>query len=375
MTKKGLRLSSEREITVRIGFIDWTEKKLSLYIFEKKDNQYTLANTLSVPIEGELNQSSLTPLIKTNVEQVYLSVPLNLLSIRELNFPFSDKNKIKDSISYELEGILLGNTSDYSIDYLVKELSESGSSVLATCIEKSKLREIIELFSSVGLEPIAITSIDIKFYSKNIETLFESHNLSMSRVFDGEEIRAEAAKEELVNLSINLRQAELSYKGDIERIKKSLRLTGVLVFLLLLIFGLNTTMKFISMKKEHASIIEEINAIYHNAFPGDAKIVDAVRQFKGNLNFLREKKTILGGIPALDILLNIATYKNKDITLTEFNTDEENIIIKGTALSFENVDAFKNTLSSSFAEVRVMDSRASPDRKISFSIIMKDYKP
>ena len=359
----------------KIGFIDWTEKKLSLYIFEKKGNQYTLTDTLSLPVEGELNQSSLASLVKPSIEQIYLSVPLNLLSIRELSFPFSDKNKIKDTISYELEGILLGNISNYSVDSLIsasadspsgeKESSESGSSVLAACIEKPKLRGIISLFSSVGLEPIAITSIDLKFYSKNIKMLFESHNL-------GEKIRAEAAKEELVNLTINLRQDELSYKGDTERIKKSLRLTGILIFLLLLIFGSGVTMKFISLKKEHTTIIEEINAIYYNAFPGDAKIVDAVRQFKGNLNFLTEKKTILGGISALDILLDIANHKNKDITLTEFNADGENTIIKGTATSFENVDAFKNTLSSSFEEVRVMDSRLSPDRKISFSIIMKD---
>jgi type II secretory pathway component PulL len=350
---------------MRIGFIDWTEKKLSLYIFEKKGNQYTLADTLSLPIEGKLNQSTLSSLIKTNIEYVYLSIPLNLLSLRELNFPFSDKNKIKDTISYELEGILFGNISDYSIDYLIKESSESGSSVLAACIEKTKLREIIELFSSVGLEPTAITSLDLRSYSKNIEMLFESHNL-------GEEIRAEAAKKELVNPLINLRQDELSYKGDIERIKKSLRLTGTLIFLLLLILGFNTTMKFISMEKEHTSITEEINAIYHNAFPGDVKIVDPVRQFKGNLNSLMEKKTILGGIPVLDILLNIANHKNKDIILNEFNTDGKNIIIKGAALSFENVDAFKNALSPSFAEVKVIDSKASPDKKISFSIIIRE---
>ena len=348
-----------------IGFIDWMEGQLSLYVFEKKGSRYTHTDTLTVPVKEELNQSCLTSVIKTNMEQVYLSVPINLLTLRELRFPFSDKNKIKETIPYELEGILLGNVSDYLIDYIITDTSDSGSNVLSACMEKTKLRHIIDLFLSAGLEPVVITSLDLRLYSKNINMLFEGSSL-------GEKIRAEAAREELVNLSINLRRNDLAYKGDIERIKKSLRLTGVLVFLILLIIGSYAAIKLITLKKEKALITKELNAIYHNAFPADTKIVDAVRQFKGNLHSLKEKKTIFGGIPVLDILLDIANHKNKNITLNELSIDEENMLIKGTGLSFENIDEFKNALSSSFADVKVVDSKASPDKKISFSIIMKE---
>lgn len=350
---------------MRIGFIDWINEKLSLYVFEKKGSQYTLIDTISLPLEGKLNQSSLTSLVKTNIEHIYLSVPINLLSLRELTFPFSDKNKIKDTISYELDGIVLGNISDYSIDYLITETSEQGSRVLAACMEKTKLKEIIDLFSSIGLEPVVITSIDLRVSSRNIEMLFESPAL-------GEEIRAEASREELINPLINLRQEELAYKGDIERIRKSLRLTGVLVVLLLLILGSATSIRLISLKKENTLLTKEINTIYRDAFPEDTKIVDTIKQFKGNLNSLIEKKTILGGMPVLEIILNIANLKNKNITLSEFSADEETILIKGTTLSFEDVDSFKNTLSSSFREIRVVDSKASPDKKINFSITMRE---
>ncbi len=347
------------------GFIDWTEGKLSLYVFEKKGNQYTLVDTQSVPLEGELNQASLTPFVKANIEQIYLSIPVNLFSLRELSFPFSDRTKIKDTISYELEGIVLGDISDYSIDYIIKESSESGSQVLAVCMEKTKLRDIIDIFSSVGLEPVSITSIDLRFSSKNIEMLFENPAL-------GEEIRAEAAREELVNPLINLRQEELAYKGDIDRIKRSLRFTGTLVLVLLLILGFDLTLNLISLKKETTLLAKEINSTYYKVFPEDTKLVDAVRQFKGNFNALMEKKTVLGGTPVLDIMLYIANLKNKNITLEEFSASEENILIKGTAASFENVDSFKSALSSSFTEVKVIDSKASPDKKIRFSIIMKE---
>ena len=350
-----------------ISFIDWTEGKLSQYVFEKKGSQITLSETLSVPLDGELNQSSLDSLVKADIEHVYLSVPVHLLTLRELSFPFSDKNKIKDTISYELEGILLGDVGNYSIDYIVKESSEHGSNVLAACMEKEKIRDIVALFLSAGLEPVAITCIDLRLFGKDINILFENPPLE-------EETRTEAAREELTHVSINLRQDELAYKGAIERIKKSLRMTGVLIVLLLLILGADMIVKLISLKKENGTVTQEINTLYRNTFPGEVKIIDAVRQFKGNLNSLMEKKKILVGMPVLDILLNISKHKKNNITLNELKLDEQNIIIKGDALSFENVDELKNAHLLSFKDVRVIDSRASPDKKITFSIIMREKR-
>ncbi|MEF9438646.1 MAG: hypothetical protein L0922_07925, partial [Candidatus Mariimomonas ferrooxydans] len=218
------------------GFIDWIDGKLSLYVFEKKDSQYILTDTLSTSFEGELDQSSLTSLVKSGIEHIYLSVPVSLLSMRELNFPFSDKSKIKDTINFELEGILLGNTVDYSIDYSITDSSENSTRVLAACMEKTKLRDVVDLFSSVGLEPVVITSLDLRLSNGNIEKLLESPS-------DAEETREAAAKEEIVSPSINLRQDDLAYRGDIDRIKKSLRFTGILILLLMLLFGSITAIK------------------------------------------------------------------------------------------------------------------------------------
>lgn len=350
-----------------ISFIDWTEDKLSQYVFKKKGSQITLVETLSVPLDGELNQSSLDSLVKTGMERVYLSVPVHLLTLRELSFPFSDHNKIRDTISYELEGIILGDIGNYSIDYIVKESSEPSSNVLAACMEKAKIRDIVALFLSAGLEPVAITCLDLRLFGKDINILLEGH-------LPEEETRTEAAREEIAHVSINLRQDELAYKGDIERVKKSLRTTGVLIMFLLLVLGADMMVKLMSLKKEKASITKEINTLYRNTFPGEAKIIDAVRQFKGKFNSLNEKKKILVGIPVLDILLNISKHKNNTIILNELKLDEQNIIIKGVALSFENVDELKNALLPSFKDVRVIDSKASPDKKITFSIIMREKR-
>lgn len=346
---------------MKIGFIDWTEKQMDLYVFDQQEH----VDTVSVPAEDELSLSSLEPFLKADVDQFFLSVPVFFLTLRELTFPFSDRVKIKDTISYELEGLLLGSVSDYAIDHIVTETSDSGSKVLAVCIEKARLQKIINTFFLAGMEPKVITSIDLQLPGDNIEKLVEG------QVLDSE-ARAGIAWREIMEPSINLRQEELAYTGDIERTQKVLRITASLLLALTLVLGAHAALKFTAQKRVNKTLSSELQSIYRNAFPEDKKIVDPVAQFKGNLTILREKKTLLGGMPVLDILNKIANIKNRNTTLNEFSADGKNLILKGTASSFEEVDSLKNSLSSSFEDVKVVNSDAAADKRINFTLLMQE---
>lgn len=346
---------------MRTGFIDWTEKEINLFVFE----QNMLVDTVTVTVEGKLDPSSLTPLLNKNLEQTYLSIPLNLLTLRELTFPFSDKLKIKDTISYELEGLLLGSVSDYAIDHIITDTFDSGCKVLTVCIEKTKLGEIIKTFSSAGLELKAVTSIELSISAGKSEKIIEASALSR-------ESRLDAAKRESMTPLFNLRQDELSYTGDIERMKKTLRLTASLLLILALILSAHAVVKFSAWKKENLALAQQLQATYQKVFPEDKKIIDAVGQFKGNLSVLKEKSALFGGIPLLDILNNIANLKSRNILLNEFNADGKNLILKGTASSFEEVDSFRNSLTVPFEGVKILNSDATVDKKINFTIIMQE---
>ena len=348
---------------MRIGFFDWTEDRLSLHVFEQRGSRYTHIDSASVPLSGPLTASSIISLAEGSYERIFLSVPQKLLSVRELHFPFSDKDKIKKAIPYELEGLLLGETDNYCMDHLEAESSGDGSSVLAVSIEKTRLKEIVGMFSSVSLEPAAVTSIDIRLSKGNAGMVIKNSS------FD-ENVRLKAVIDEIEKPSINLRQEELSYAGDVRRLRKSLRMTTALVLILIVILCSDTVIKLFSAKKENAQLSKEVTALYRESFPEDTKIIDPVRQFRGNLNSLKERKAILAGAPVLDILLQVAESK-KNISIYEFSMDEKNIFLKGTAVSFEDVDSFKNALLSAFSDVKVMDSKASPDKKINFVITMK----
>jgi type II secretory pathway component PulL len=349
---------------VKTCLIDWTESVLHIYFLEKKRGQITISDTTSVPLDGELNQSILSSAITSSPENIILSLPVNSLSLRDISFPFNDKTKINDTIAYELDGLLLGNTDDYSIDHIVTETTENDSSVLAVCIKKTRLSEIITTFSSIGLEPRIITSLDIRLSGGSTDKLF-------NKTFTEVNARTEAAKEEIIGPVINLRKDEFSYVKDFKRIKKTIQLSLFLLLFLLLIVGINITFKFISLKEEHALLKKKIHSVYQKAFPEDKKVLDPARQFKGNLNRLKEKRSVLAGVEVLDTLRTIANLKKNGIIIHEYSTGEKNILIKGTSGSFEEVESFRNALSIPFDDIRITDSSASPDKKISFSILMK----
>jgi type II secretory pathway component PulL len=350
---------------MKTGFIDWTENTLNFYTFEKRAAQYYLVDSTSFPLEVEPGLEALNSLPSFGCDNICLSIPLNLLTLREQTFPFSDKDKIRDTIPFELEGILLGNVSDYVMDHIIIESHEAGSRVLAVCMEKSKLKKIIEMFSLADLEPKLVTSLDSRLCEGKSEVLLDT-------TISDPAVRAEAARQEISDPLINLRRNELAYMGDMVKFVGRLRLTAVLVLILMIVLAANFIFTFMSQKKEYKLLSDEIEGFYRQVFPEDKKIIDADRQFKGNMNMLIKKKAALGGVPVLDIMKDIAEQNNNNVTLHEFNADGKNIIIKGTANSFEDVEALKNNIATFYKEVKVTDSGATADKKINFTIVMQE---
>jgi len=350
-----------------IIFIDWMEKDLAIYEFTKTENDYELADSRSISVEEGLTSSLLENLFEEKPENLYVSLPLAQLTVREQSFPFSDKEKIKDTIAYELEGTLLDSIDSYSIDHVVTESFDDSSKVMAVCLEKTRLQEIIETFSAAGLDPKVITSIDLWLYGGKGEDF-------LGKPIYDRNVRAETARKELDSPSINLRQNELAYTGDIEKFKKGLRVTAALLLVLLVLIGSFSTMRLMAEKKENKELSGEMQALYRKVFPGDKKVIDVGRQFKGNYNTLKKKKEALAGISMLDILLEVALENDRTATLHELNADGNNIIVKGAASSFEDVEAIKNSFAKSFHKVKVTDSSSGADNKVAFTMQMLEKK-
>lgn len=350
---------------MKIGFADWTGEELHFYTFQKKGSSLTLENTRSIAVQGELEQSALASLKTSGMSYLYLSLPVAFLSLRELEFPFADEKKISDTIAYELEGLLLGDTSDYCIDHIVTSSSDTISKVLAVCMEKTKLDAIIKAFTAAGLEPKVITSLGLRISGNDYDRILEGQT-------QNKEIRADTAREELVHPTINIRRGDLSFTGDIEKFVRISNLTALLILLILAILGVNLTLKYKILGREHNMLKSQVERSFRNAFPEDTKVVDISRQFASNVNILKNKKAVLGGIAPLDMLGSITDITNDLATLDEIRADGDNIIIKGIVPAFKDVEALKNSLSASFDNVNVTDSTSTTGDKISFTIVMKE---
>lgn len=350
---------------MKTGMIDWTDHSLTLFIFLKKGNQYEQVDTRSAALENGLTPDVLRSVIPADLEEIHLSIPISLLTLRKHAFPFSEREKIRDTIAFELDGVLLGSPDDYAIDHIVTGEHDTGSEVLAVCLEKTKLREIIDIFASAGAEPGVVTSIDLGLSGGRHDNLLDKTDGDASK-------RADAAQREVANPTVNLRLGELAYTGDIDRIRQRLKWSALLILIFFALIGAHTSLKYLTARNENRSLSRQIETLYRGVFPEDKKIVDAARQFRANVNVVNKKRDLLLGIPVLDILRSLALQKDTRATLHEFSADSKNIVIKGTTGSFEDVEAVKNSLLGHFSDVRVSDSKATADNKISFTIIMQE---
>ncbi len=348
-----------------IGFIDWTENALHFYTFNKSNGRFTHESTRSIDIDNKVDTASLSGLSDSGLRHIYLSLPASLLSLRELEFPFSDERKIADTIAYELEGLLLSDTDSFSIDHIVTESGDDRSKVLAVCINKKELSEIIKTFSSAGLELKVITSLDLRL--SEYPSLAEPQN-------DEQDIakRAKAAGEELIDPTVDLRQGDLSFTGDIDLMKKAFRFTAIIVLIILLLAGVSSTIKYRSLQKENKALTGEVERAFRSAFPEDTRVVDVSRQFKGKVNLLQKKRKVLAGVAVLEILNSTTEVLDGVATLSEFKADGSNIILKGVVSSYKDVEALKESLILSFDNVNVTESESTSKKKIRFTIIMKE---
>ncbi|MCX5719123.1 MAG: hypothetical protein NT055_04015, partial [Nitrospirae bacterium] len=72
----------------RVAFFDLKEEELSIYILEKNGGAYRVKDTINNPIK----EKDFFSIDRTfdDIEESYLSLPLNLLNFRTLELPFSD---------------------------------------------------------------------------------------------------------------------------------------------------------------------------------------------------------------------------------------------------------------------------------------------
>ena len=348
-------------------FIDIQEKELSAYIFEVKGNKYELKETKKYPFSHK-NDFSIDK-VTEDIENAYLSLPISSLNFRVIELPFSDKDRIREVLPFELDGMILGGSDKVVFDDIVVGKSNNTYQVLAVYIEKKIIGEILEKLKSHNIDPVSITCLELKSAVKD----FDSAKL-FSPIVTGDKDRAAMAVEEMKAPVIDLRRDEFSFTRDIQKTKKSLRITALLAVIIALVLSAGILVKLVSARYEIASLKNDMRKKYQEMFPGEKNIMNELLQVKSHLKELKGKEDLLVGINPLNVLSRLSQLERHGVVFNEITAGKDQIIMKGEAPSLSDIQELKGKLESLFNEVTLSDSKASAQGRMLFTITGKEKR-
>lgn len=348
-------------------FIDIKENGLDTYIFEVKQGRYEIRDSKKYPVTGKYGFS--IDRAGEDIENAYLSLPLSSLNFRVIDLPFSDKDKIREVLPFELDGMILGGSDKVVFDDIIVGRSNDKNQVLAVYVEKTVLNNILGKLKSYNIDPEFIMSIELKNMLKDFSL---AKLLTPAGLEDKDRIAV--AFEEIKTPTINLRREEFSYTRDIERTKKSLRITAILVILLALVLSSDLLLKIISTRQDIASLKNDMRKKYQEIFPGEKNILNEIYQLKSHMKELKNKEDVFIGINPLNLLLNLSKIDKQGVVVNEVIADRGKLTLKGEAPSLSDIQKIKGKLESLFDEVTISDSKTSTQGNMLFAITAKEKR-
>ena len=347
-----------------------------LYVFTGKsvsELPFALDASFNVSLSGHAKMPELNT--------VFLSLPLQLLDFRIIEFPFSDPVKIRQTLPFELEGVTLKGTGRVAFDMILGPeetgagaKGESGRQALAVYAQKKMLSGLISSLKSIGAEPSVITSIELG----NLVSAGAPSFQKLIPALAGEapalpnEERKTVSLKEFEKPVINLRRGDMAYTREQEEFGRSLRKTIILAATLVILISLTNGIMAIVYNRQARAIENQMALDYKKSFPG-SKVSDgpaALYALKSAISEMQRKQSQIGGISALGTLKDLTANKASNVTYNDIHMDQGGITVKGNAKSLDDVDAAKKALSKAFNSVNVTETRNSATG-VAFSMRLK----
>lgn len=349
----------------RLLFIDINDAEVNAYIFERRKGKYEVSETRKCPRDDK-HRFSFEELPR-DIETAYVSLPLSILNYRVIDVPFSDKDKIREVLPLELDGVILGTADQVIFDLMIIGSSSNTYQVLAVYANKVLIRDILENCKLYHIDPECITSLELRSMGKK----FSFKNL-LSPVTVDKNYRIQLASEEIKAPTINFRRDEFSYTRNIETTKRSLKLTALLVTLIMIVLSAGLLLKVVSTRNEMWNIKKELRKEYRELFPLEKNVVNELYQLKSHMKELKEEEELLIGISPLSLLMNLSRIDKHHAIFNEISTQNKTITLKGEAPSLSDVQLIKVGLDRFFNEVTISDSKTSANGMMIFSITAKE---
>lgn len=138
--------SSIKVVTVRTGLKNFQVKNFIYEDFTPEEgNKYEI---ISRKLSKIINENELKKY------KILMNLPMQRTIIRNLKFPFSDKDKIAEVLPFEAEEILPFNLKDVIMDFeLIKDPDSETNNVLLAVAPKQEINQTLSLLKDIGISP------------------------------------------------------------------------------------------------------------------------------------------------------------------------------------------------------------------------------
>ncbi len=352
----------------RAGILDLTsaapgKQRGTFHLFGAASGRYEFQDSFEYPEDG----ASVSDAV--DLTELLLSLPLDLLTFRVLKLPFDDRQKLLKVIPFELENLIMESADTVVFDVVVLGGSGDTFDVLVAYIGKAVLKEILDECASRGIDPEIVTSLELRAALGGGPEDVALRLVNPEGL--GPDDRIRTAGEELLSHTINLRTGPLAYTRGVDKTRKTLKVTVMLLILLALVINAYLAFGIITSKVEASSLRRELRNAYVGLFPNEKKITDELYQMKSHMKEIKEKGDALIGVQPLQFLLDLSQKTVPGIVFYEISLDKDIVTMKGEASSMGDVDRAKMRLSGGLKDVSVSDIKPSAGGKTLFTIVAK----
>jgi type II secretory pathway component PulL len=317
---------------------------------------------------------------------LYLSMPLDMLSYRILRLPFSDKDKLREVIPFELQGLILENPDDIVFDSVCLGKRDDAFDILVAYMGKRQFADLLNTLNSVGIDPPVAGSIELSNIVREtsdpvavIERLTGQDGIIGDRGGTSRKIMdfftpegllqmIDTIRDEIKNPLINLRTGDLEFRGDKARLSRLSRITLFLLITIAITINIDLTLRIVKEKRDISLLREETRRSYFRLFPSEKRVQDEYYQLKAHLREVKDKSDLIKGIPVLDFLLRLSDTERGRVIFHEIGLSTEGLSLKGEASSMDEIDNIKARLSGIIQEINLSETKPTGSGKYLFTI-------
>jgi len=374
----------------RIGFIDLRSKgggnhletlpspevlggteASEVYIFKKAGGKYEFEQSIELPQQPSY-PSSIPSL--AGIREFYLSLPLKLLNFRILNLPFSEPEKLREIIPFELDSLIMDRVEGVVFDAIVLGSSNGNFDILVAYTNQETLKGILHRLAPLSIDPRLVTCLDLRLLIQSGVEDFALRLLQPMGVGFHSEDRIHAAKQELSTPTINLRIGPLAYIKEAEKAERALRITAILSIFLGLLINVDLVAKTVSARKESSSIRAEMRTQYAILFPKEKNVSDELYFLKSHMKGFQDQKEALIDVDLLQLLMDLSEKNVLGVTFHEVSVDRALITMKGETNSVNEIEKVKTNLGGSLQEISISEMKPSGAGRFLFTMVAKGRK-